>query len=366
MAATEAPGGSDRGESLDDPALYASLDPSNLRDRLRDFPSQFRRAWDEAVAFELPHGYVGVQRVVVAGMGGSAIGGDLVADLASLEDAPPIVVSRDYRVPSYVDGDTLVLVCSYSGETEETLSSFRQALELGARIVALTGGGTLAAEAAEHDIPVFQVGYSGEPRSALGYGFIVPMVLMIKLGLISDKAAEFAEAVSVLDGLATELSEDVGLRQNFAKQIAVELLGRLIIVYGASIFGGVARRWKTQLNENSKVAAFLELLPEAHHNAVVGYALPSEVRESTYAVLLRPASLHPRLELRYEVTSDLLARDGIPHRVVGGRGESALSQMLSAVLMGDYVSYYLALLQGVDPSPVSTIDYIKGRLAESR
>jgi glucose/mannose-6-phosphate isomerase len=138
-----------------------------------------------------------------------------------------------------------------------------------------------------------------------------------------------------------------------------------MVIYGAGIFGSVARRWKTQFNENSKAWAFFELLPEAHHNSVVGYALPDEVKGRAFVILLRPGYLHTRTHLRYDVTRELLERESIPHQVLEGRGESALSNMLSAILLGDYVSYYLALLQGVDPSPVPVIDYIKGRLADA-
>ena len=348
---------------LDDPSLYSGLDPTNLRNRLRDFPDQCRTAWDEALAFSLPSDYARAQQVVVAGMGGSAIGGDLLADLASLEESPPITVCRDYRIPRYVDEDTLVLACSYSGETEETLSGFRQALSQGAKVVAVTGGGTLAAEAQEHGVPVFRVTYKGEPRSALGYSFIVPTVLLMKLGLISDKARDFDEAMPILDGLVPELAEECHSPGNAAKALATDLLGKLIVIYGAGIFHGVARRWKTQFNENSKVWSAFESLPEAHHNSVVGYPLPAGVKERTFAVLLVPGHLHPRTRLRYEITHSLLERDAISWRTLEGRGESPLSQMLSTILLGDYVSYYLALVQGINPSPVSVIDYVKERLS---
>ena len=350
-------------ESLDDPLLYPETDPSGLRHRLRGFPLQCRQAWQEALTFELPLEYGRAKQIVVVGMGGSAIGGDLLADLAYLEDSPPITVCRDYQIPDHVGEDTLVLACSYSGETEETLSAFRQALSRGAKLVALTTGGTLAAEAEKHGLPVFRVGYDGEPRTAMGYGFMVPTVILMNLGLISDKTPDVEEALTVLDSLAAECAEDSPINKNPAKSMAGELLGRLIIVYGAGVFGGVARRWKTQFNENSKVWACYELLPEAHHNSVEGYPLPVEIKGRAFVILLWPGYLHPRTHLRYEVTLDLLARESIPQRTVKGRGQTALSQILSTTLLGDYTSYYLALLQGLDPSPVTAIDLVKKRLA---
>ena len=363
MAAGEGPEASHQASILDQPSTYPNVDPSGLRSRLRTFPDQCRKACQEAIDFRLPPEYANVGTVVIAGMGGSAIGGDLLADLASLETSPPISVARDYRLPPYVDAGTLVLACSYSGETEETISCFRQALSRGAKVAAVTSGGTLASEATEAGVPLFRIGYRGEPRSALGYSFIVPMVVLTNLGLISDKTEGIGEALPLLEGVVAELNEESQSEGNRAKQMAVELLGRLIVIYGSGSFTSVARRWKTQFNENSKTWAFFEQLPEANHNAVVGYSLPAEIRHLATAILLRPGNLHPRTDLGYEAAGELLKRESIPYLTVEGRGESALSQILSTVLLGDYVSYYLAVLQGVDPGPVPSIDSVKERMS---
>ena len=351
-------------QQLDDPTVYIKLDPTNLRERLRSFPLQCRKAWAEAVAFDLPDSYTQANRVVVAGVGGSAIGGDLLADLASLEDTPSITVCRDYRIPGFVDENTLVLACSYSGETEETLSCFSQAVRLGAKVVAVASGGSLATEARKHGAPLFTVDYKGEPRSALAYSFLVPTALLTNAGLISDKSHDIEEAVLVLDRMASQLAEETPSERNPAKEMAADILDHLVIVYGAGIFSGVARRWKTQLNENSKAWAFFELLPEAHHNSVVGYMMPHELKEHTFAILLQPEFLHPRTLLRYQITNELLDEQSIPHRTARGQGGSAISQILTTALLGDYTSFYLALLEGVYPSPVPNIDYIKRRLAD--
>lgn len=334
-----------------------------MRTKLGAFSPQCREAWALANSFKLPPSYANVDRVIVAGIGGSAIGGDLVADLASSESSIPISACRDYQIPSYVDERTLFLACSYSGETEETLTTFRQAFSQGSKIVAITSGGTLASEAKRNGIPVFIIGYKGEPRTALGYSFIVPVVLLMNLGLIPDKTRDFQESMAVLDKLLPEVGEVYPSPKNPAKSLARDLLGRLPVIYGAGIFSGVARRWKTQLNENAKVWATFDLLPEADHNSVEGYSMPADAREQAHVVLLKPDFLHPRTELRYQITKELLDRASIPHSTIEGRGESALSQILSAVVLGDYVSYYLAILQGLDPSPVPTIDYVKQRLA---
>ena len=349
---------------LDDLSIYPHADPSGLRQRLRGFSAQCRKAWDEAREFRLPHEYAAVERVVVAGVGGSAIGGDLLADVASLEPSPPIFTVRDYRLPPFVDDKTLVLACSYSGETEETLSAFRDAMARGARVVAVTGGGELANAARAEGVPVFNVDYVGEPRSALGYSFIVPLALVINLGLIGRRDLELDEAMKVLEERAKELAEECPSSGNEAKQLAQCLVDKLVLVYAAGVFMGVARRWKTQINENAKTPAFFESLPELHHNSVVGYGPPGQIKGRTFAVLLQPPGMHSRLGLRYRLTSELLERESVAHRTVQGRGRGILAQMLSTILLGDYTSYYLAVLRGIDPSPVPAIDYLKGRLAE--
>ena len=349
---------------LDDPGLYDRLDPTGLGGRIWDLPEQCLRAWNQATDLVLPDHYADVRDVVVVGMGGSAIGADLLADLASQEESLPIAVCRDYSIPPYVDGNSLVIVSSYSGNTEETLSACRGAMERGARVLASTTGGRLEQIARRESLPLFSIDYVGEPRSALGYSFIVPLVILQRLGLIAPKNEDMEEAVEVMYNLTDRLRPETPARDNPAKQLAAALHGRLIVVYGGGILSGVARRWKTQFNENSKAFAFVELLPEADHNAVVGFQWPRPISRKVYGVMLNALSLHPRVKLRYRVTGELLKKAGIEYRTVDGVGKGALAQMMSAVLFGDYTSYYLALLNGEDPSPVPTIDYLKGRLAE--
>ena len=349
---------------LDDPQTYTELDPSGLGGRIAELPNQCRQAWEAAQSFALPKEYAQVDRVVLLGMGGSAIGGDLLAGLAALETAPPITVVRDYLLPPYVDSRTLVIASSYSGNTEETLLTFERALEQGARVVAITYGGQLARRCRDSDTPAFHVDYQGEPRSALGYSFIAPLALLCNLGLLSPQARALNEALGLLEhegvlyGMATPVEE------NPAKTLAQKLHGRLIVVYGTGILTAVARRWTTQFNENAKAWAFYDSLPELNHNTVVGYQHPRVVTEGTFIVLLQPSILHPRTGLRYQITAQILEEAGIPHHIIAAEGHSPLAQVLSTLSLGDYTSYYLAFLNGVDPSPVPIIDRLKQRLAE--
>jgi len=351
--------------NLDDLEVYKQLDPSDMLARIHELPQQCRQAWQRALEFELPSDYCGVDKVVILGMGGSAIGGDFLRTLVALENGPLVFVHRDYELPPFVDGNTLVIASSYSGNTEETLSAFGQALEGQAKKLAITTGGKLKDLAEERGIPLFTIDYTAPPRAALVYSLVSLLGICQRLGFLADKSKDMAEMAEVLEELSPKIGENAPQAQNPAKQLASQLLGRVGVIYGAGTLSEVAHRWKTQLNENSKNWAFYEIFPELNHNAVVGYEFPPEVADKIFVVLLRSPSLHPRILMRYQITSDILQRARISYQIVEATGEGILSQMLSLVLFGDYVSYYLALLNETDPSPVRAIDYLKTRLAEA-
>ena len=351
---------------LDKPETYSSLDPSNLRDRIAGLPDQCALAWEQGSSLPIPDSYTDARAAVVLGVGGSAIGGDLIAALAHLEKGPSVTVARDYTLPPWIGPLTVVIASSYSGNTEETLAMYRQARERDAKLLAVTTGGTLGMLAQQDGIPFLKVMYQGEPRSALGYSFIAPLAFLCNLGFLEDRSDELAEAARELRELEGTLSPQVPLSRNQAKRLATHLHGTLPVVYGAGFLTGVARRWKTQLNENSKVWAFAEELPEANHNSAQGLALPSEVRGRVAVVLIHSSLLHPRTSQRFKVTQDLLNQEGIQHYQVEATGKTPLAQVLSAVMMGDYLSYYLAMLNRVDPTATPALDWLKERMAATR
>jgi glucose/mannose-6-phosphate isomerase len=351
--------------NLDDPQVYRQLDPGGMLAQLHGFPEQCRAAWQKARDFKLPEGYVAVNKVVILGMGGSAIGGDFLRSLLSSNSQPIVFVARDYDLPAFVDDKTLVIASSYSGNTEETLSAFGQALKTKCKKLAMTTGGKLKALAEEAKVPVFVIDYVSPPRAALGYGLMPLIAFLQQLGFMK-KAGEVEEMLGILEKLLDELKETVPAGSNQAKQLAQKLHGKIAVIYGAGILSDVARRWKTQINENSKAWAFYEVLPELNHNAVVGYQLPQELASKMFVVMLCCPSLHPRMLLRYQVTGELLAQSDIAYQIIDASGRDALSQMMSLVFFGDWVSYYLATLYGTDPTPVKSIDYLKKRLSEAK
>lgn len=351
--------------NLDDPATYARLDPSGMGDRIADLPRQCRDAWRQAHAFAATLDLRPSTRIVVLGMGGSAIGGDLLAALAAQQGTVPVIVHRGYGLPSFIGADTLVIASSYSGDTEETLSGFQEALLMSAMKVAVTTGGRLLALARQAGVPAFVFSYQAQPRAALGYSFLSLLAVAAKVGALPDKGAQVAEAATVMEGLAAAIGPQVPTADNPAKALALRLQKKIPVVYGTQHLAPVARRWRTQLNENSKVWAFYDELPEANHNAIVGYGLPQEVLGQLSVIFLRSTSLLPRVLLRFEATAEALRQAGVETATVEAPQASPLAQMLWAILYGDYVSYYLAMLNGVDPTPVPAIQTLKQRLAQS-
>jgi len=349
---------------LDDPNVYSQYDPQGMLGCLHEMPQLCQRAWQMAKDFDLPPDYRQVNKVVVLGMGGSAIGGDLVSSLVANEVRVPILVHRDYSLPAFVDNETLVIASSYSGKTEETLASFNKALNTEAKKLVITTGGTLESLAQERGIPVFHFDYKAQPRAALPFSMLSILGLVQKLGFIGDRSAEVAEMVAVLEQLAKKINETVPLIRNQAKQLARRLYGHLAIIYGGGLLSEVAHRWKTQFNENSKAWAFHEVFSELNHNAVVGYQFPPELASRIMVVLLRSVYLPERIILRQQVTAKLLKQANIAYQFADAFGISPLTQMMSLVLFGDYVSYYLAILNQIDPSPVAAIDYLKEQLAK--
>ena len=350
---------------LDNISVYQQFDNFGMLEHLHHFPEQCQKAWEKALKFKLPRQYSKISSVVILGMGGSAIGGDMVRGLALAESKLPVWVHRDYGLPASVDRNTLVVASSYSGNTEETLSGFTRSLETPCKKLVITSGGKLKELAEKEGIPVFMVDYQAPPRTAFAYNFIALVGIFQKLDLLADKSADLQEAVDVLRRLSQELMETKPLAANPAKQLATKVWGHVAVIYGAEVLSEVARRWKTQFNENSKTWAFFESFPELNHNAAVGYEFPPEVREKMFVLMLRSPSLNPRNLLRYEATAKLLARAGIACEIAEARGQSTLAQMLSLVLLGDYASFYLAILNEVDPAPVGAIEFVKRYLAQS-
>ncbi len=354
---------------LDDQSVITQLDSSGLRDRLRDLPEQCTLAWSEAKGSRFPVEWRGCSEVVIAGMGGSAIAGDLVADLAGPDCKTPIRVVRDFTIPGLSAGrcpgaGPLVIVCSYSGETEETVSMFHRAQSAQLPMAAIVGGGTLEQKAKDAGIPVMKVNAPGEPRSAVGYNMMLLAALLNQIGVISISDDDVAQAVTAAAEVAASVDVDIPGNVNHAKSLAAELFGGLTLVYGGGAFSGMALRWKSQLNENGKSWAYAEKLPELFHNSVESFPGGPEIRGRTTALMLKPAQASPELDLRYTVLAEMLDQSGITHHTLVGARGGLLQQSLPMIVLGDYISYYMGLLNGINPSETPIINASKARMAQ--
>jgi glucose/mannose-6-phosphate isomerase len=355
----------DIGEMLDDLGQVRSVDRDGMLDIVGGLPEQCREAFDFGLTADLPEDLGQVRQIITAGLGGSAIGGDLVRVLVAGEAQVPVTVCRDYTLPAFVGEGSLVFLTSYSGNTEETLSAYAQAGERGAARMVLTTGGRLAELADQDNAPLVKVPAGLPPRSALGYLSLTVYMIIARLGLVSSPAREREELVATLERLRGELRPDTPFSQNRAKQLAAKLYGKIPVIYGATGTTEVAAtRWKGQVNENAKQAAFWNVFPELNHNELVGFEAPPELLRQFYYIFLKDPEDHPRVKLRMEIVQEMIRDNVAGITDLSAEGSSLLVRVFSLVYLGDYVSVYLALLNGINPKPVQVIDYLKGRLAE--
>jgi len=348
---------------LDDAARRAALDAQNMIALTHEFPEQCRKGLNIAMQFNPPTPRLPIQNVVVTGLGGSAVGGDLLRVLVEDNGEVPLVVNRDYQMPAFVNDRTFVIAASYSGNTEETLSAFEDAQDRGALLACVTSGGELAQRAAHDGTPVAFIPRGQPPRSAMGYLFIPMLMAAHKVGVIRrDPTGDLQNAIALLEKAREQWNADVPFEKNPAKQLAAKLYGKLPIVYGSQAYSTVvAFRWKTQLNENTKIHAYSNGYPEMNHNEILGWVLAKQQVPNLAVVLLRDQMERPKIVARVETTRRLFARAADVHEVFA-EGQSLLARMLHAIYLGDWVSCYLALLYGVNPTDISYINLLKAVL----
>lgn len=350
--------------NLDDLDAIRGIDARGMLRLVGELPQQVAAAWQQVGSLALPANYRQLEQIVVAGMGGSAISGDLVAGLVSDSCRAPMVVLRDYNLPAWVNERTLLIASSNSGNTEETLAVAEAAYARDVPLLMLTGGGKLAELGTAWQVPVVRFQYAAPPRAALGYPLTLLLGILFRLGFTPDPAAELEDAMQAMGEVTAESREDVLIADNGAKQMALRLFDRLPVVYGASFLTAVARRWKGQFNENADTLAAYEELPEADHNAVVGTKVATGVLSRSTVLILSSPLFHPRTQVRIELTAELLEKRRLRVEVIEGRGQTRLAHLLSLIHLGDYVSVYLALLNDIDPFEMTPIEFLKQRMAE--
>lgn len=301
--------------------------------------------------------------ILVAGMGGSAIAGDIARSYLLDQLDIPFWVCRHYKVPEFVNRRTLVIASSYSGNTEETLSAYDYAMERGARIIAITTGGKLAAKAKADDVPVIKIKGGLQPRAALGYSISPLLMILSRLGLCHDQTEEISAVAAAMRIWFRSYAPESA--DNPALKLAREIHGTIPIIYaGYERFDAVALRFKCQINENAETLAFANVFPEFNHNELVGYRELYGFDKAFSVLVLRDSQDHRRIKARMEIVTQFLEEKGMKVINLETRSGSDLERIFYLIQLLDFASYYLALLNGLDPYPVEAIDYLKGKLSK--
>jgi glucose/mannose-6-phosphate isomerase len=339
-----------------------TLDPKNMRQLLIDFPKQWEQAMEMTQNLALTVDVDRIDNVCLAGMGGSAIGADLMRAYSSKSCPFPVQVVRHYEIPSWVDENTLFIVCSYSGNTEETLSAASQAEEQGAQLMAVTSGGELMKRATRNDFDYIKIPGGMPPRSALGYSFVPLFRVFQELNFIDEGGEALQETADYLlqQGDLFQNTDD-----NEALTLAQDLEDTLPVIYSdALIMEPVNLRWRGQLEENAKTLAYGNTLPEMNHNEIVGWDQIVHLTGRLSVIMLTDKNDHSKVQQRMQIVEELIEDQVSSLNVVSTGGESQLTRMFSLIQLADWTSFYLAMLNEVDPSPVAKIDLLKRKLSE--
>lgn len=340
------------------------FDPQDMNAAIEALGENLLSGWQLGLRQALPQ--VGsVRQVVICGVGGSAIGGDFTTAFLADELPIPVTAHRNYGLPPWAKGpETLVICSSHSGNTEETVSSFHAAIERGCSLMGMCTGGKLAALCEGADKPCWKFDHDGQPRTAIGWTVGLLMALYFRLGFIADQSHSVEEAAEILaEGIQT-LGKDSPVSRNPAKRLAGQLLDRNIVIFGAGELEVIARRWKSQINELSKAWAAFEGIPEMNHNSLAGLRHPESLYERTSAIFLRSDFDHERSRKRIGYSQQFFLEAGVAAEVISAQGDGKLAQMFSLLQFGDYVSYYLALAYGEDPTPIDILVRLKKLLAD--
>ncbi len=306
-----------------------------------------------------------IQNIVHLGMGGSAIVGDMLKAYLKNQLNIPLEVHRNYGVPAYVNQNTLCIACSYSGNTEETLSATRAALERRAKILVIASGGKLQELAGENGLPFIQIPAGFPPRQALGYMFFPLLSSLQKLGLFTMPEKEISDTVKILKQLRRENDPDKSLGHCLTSQIARKLYHKIPLIYtAAELLAPVTVRWRNQFNENAKILSFSNVFPELNHNEIMGWEAPPALLEPFCVVLLRDRDESSRNKLRLEVTRKIMQDKNVPIFDVFTEGDPPLARLFSMIYLGDWISYHLALLYRKDPYVIKSIEFLKQKLSE--
>ncbi len=348
---------------LDQPEKFKKIDKSDMLNHLTKTPDYCLDAINRAKQAKMPE-KIEPRNIIIAGMGGSAIGGEIFKDWLLDELPIPVEVCRDYILPAYANEDTLFFANSYSGNTEETLSTFLEAVRRKCVTITITSGGHLLSFSKQLNVPYINIPNQLPPRVAIPYLFFSLPILMRRINILPRLEKELQEAIQVLKKVGNENSPKNVTEKNPAKKLALELLATIPTIYGFRQYQSIAHRLKTQFNENSKVPSKHDVFPELNHNETVGWEAPDILTKKYSIIIIRDPDEPPEIRSRIETTKSLVLQKAKKVLEIHARGKGKLAKMFSVLGVGDFTSVYLAILQGVDPTPVKIIDEVKRELGK--
>ncbi|RLF32974.1 MAG: bifunctional phosphoglucose/phosphomannose isomerase [Thermoplasmata archaeon] len=350
---------------LDDLNLISKIDKTNMLDAVAGFPEQIKEAKEIVEHTHIPI-ILKIDNIIISGMGASAISGDIVQTLFRDKIDIPIYVNRQYNLPKWANKDTLVLSQSYSGNTEETLSTFKHAYQKHCKIIGISSGGKLQEFCERRELPHIKIPAGIQPRAATGYILFSSIFLLKKIGVLTDDIeSEINETIIVTEEFRNQNKKDIPKTSNISKQYAEKIFDKTPQVYGWGIYTPIARRWCTQFNENSKIVCRWDEIPECNHNDIVGWSMNPEVTKNFICILFRDSEnetiyMSKRIDFMKKLFEDVAG--GVIEVQV--KGKKRLAKMMYAMYLGDFISCYLGILRNVDPTPVDAITELKNELAK--
>jgi glucose/mannose-6-phosphate isomerase len=355
---------SEQRAELDRPETYGVIDRAGMLGHISGMPERLQAVWLQVRFPDLPDKHTDIFSFIVLGIGGAALSGDLLRGLVAHTALIPVIVARGYDLPAFVGPDSIAVAVSHSGNTQETLTLFEEAVDRGVKPVIVTTGGTLEGLATVHRAPRIRYPSDLGVPAALAAEFLALVGIAHEVHVLgSDPDADVTEAIVLLEQARDAFGPGVPTERNPAKTLAHLLEGKAAIIYGAGILESVARCWKGQLNGYAKAAAFADSLPEGNHTTIMGYEAPESVVDRLCVVQLRSSFDSPGVRRHWDALQEWCDAHAIATTVVEGQGQSRLGQMLWTMAFGDWIAYYRALLNGVDPSAEAAIQFVKQRLA---
>lgn len=339
------------------------IDKSKMLKRIESMPNQISRCRKIVDSIDIEYDMEEISHIVICGMGGSAIAGRILGEYLKRELNIPIEVNNNYHIPAHVSEDCLLLTVSYSGNSDEPLNCYEEAKQKRAKIIGLTSDGEMLEKTKKDGFPLIEIPKNMQPREAFGYMFFSQLLVLQKMNLIKKNKGRIKEVEKILKKIRNRLVPKSPKKQNMAKKLAEKSGGSIPVIYGTDGFSGkIAYRWKTQINENAKQHAFTNVFPELAHNEIVGWIPAGD--KSLKPIILLDGESESRISKLINSTSEILENNGIDVTKVPPYGSSKLAKMMSLLYLGDFFSYYLAILNERDPTPIQYIETLKKKTAK--